>query len=441
MKTFIILKDCGIDILTPMMGKPVVWYMVREMAQAGLNDITLVGSLNCDRTIEELRVLFSGDYSLGKVNTIDEAFDGIAAASDVLVLYGDMPFLTTDTVKVVCEYHERHNKATIVSAVHHPGKHGFDRVFDNEGVLTKIIDDTDSWLPERLKNKIEYANAGVYVFSGSELALGIKQLKEKGLLTDFNIAAVPNILRETGGNVLVCHLRKTLSEFKRVNSYAVLASATDKKRRIINGGHMAAGVRMIDPLTAYIDVDVQIGEGCVIYPSVILEGQCKIGKNTVLGPCTHLSNTIVGEGCTVQQSVATDVKIGDGTTVGPFAYLRANADIGDKCRIGNFVEIKNSKLANGVKMAHLAYIGDADVGKDVNFSCGAITCNYDGKKKHRTTIEEGVFVGSNVNLVAPVTIGKNAFVAAGSTITENVDENALAIARGRQTQKDGWVKQ
>ena len=439
MKTFIVLKDCGIDILTPMMGKPVVWYMVREMAQAGLNDITLVGNLDCTKTIEELRVLFKGEYSLGKVNTIEEAFDGISTVSDVLVLYGDLPFLTTDTVKAVCEYHERHGKATIVSAVHHPGKHNYDRVFDNEGVLTKIIDNTDTWLPERLKKKIEYANAGVYVFSGSELETGIKLLKSKDMLTDFNIAAVPNILREAGNNVLVCQLKKTLSEFKRVNSYAVLASATDKKRRIINGLHMAAGVRMIDPSSVYIDVDTEIGEGSVIYPSVVLEGKCVIGKNTVLGPGTHLTNTIVGDGCFIRQSVAENVKIGSGTTVGPFAYLRQDADIGENCRIGNFVEIKNSKLGREVKMAHLAYIGDADVGSEVNYSCGAITCNYDGKKKYRTTIEEGAFIGSNANLLAPVTVGKNSYVAAGSTITDDVDENALAIARCRQTQKDGWV--
>ena len=440
MKTYIILKDCGIDILTPMMGKPVVWYMVREMAKAGLNDITLVGNLDCTKTIEELKVLFTSDYSLAKVNTIEEAFDEIGASQDVVVLYGDMPFLTTDTVMEVCKYHERHDKATIVSAVHHPGKHNYDRVFDNEGVLTKIIDNTDNWLPERLRRKIEYANAGVYVFSGSELALGIKLLKERELLTDFNIAAVPNILREKGNNVLVCHLKKTISEFKRVNSYSVLATATDKKRRIINRLHMEAGVRMIDPSSVYIDVDVKIEKGCTIYPSVVLEGKCVIGKNTILGPNSHLVNTVVGDGCIVRQSVAENVRIGNGATVGPFAYLRAEAEIGDNCRIGNFVEVKNSKLGSGVKMAHLAYIGDADVGAEVNYSCGAITCNYDGKEKHRTTIRDGAFIGSNTNLIAPVTIGKNSFVAAGSTITDNVDEDALAIARQRQTQKEGWAK-
>ena len=439
MKTFIILKDCGIDVLTPMMGKPVVWYMVRELAKVGLNDVTLVGSLDCTKTIQELRILFKGEYNLDHVSSIEEAFDGICASPAVLVLYGDMPFLTSDTVKTVSEYHERHGRHSIVSAVHHPGVHDFDRVFDNEGVLTKIIDSADTWLPERLKKKIEYANAGVYVFTGSELALGINLLKSKDKLTDFNIEAVPNILRETGKNVLVCHLKKTLSEFMRVNSYAVLASATDKKRRIINGLHMAAGVRMIDPKTVYIDMDVEIEAGSVIYPSVILEGKCRIGKSVVLGPNTHLVNTVVLDGCTVRHSVLENVKIGSSTTVGPFAYLRADADIGDNCRIGNFVEIKNSKLGSGVKMAHLAYIGDADVGADVNYSCGAITCNYDGKKKYRTTIEDGAFIGSNSNLIAPVTIGKNSYVAAGSTITKNVDENALAIARGRQVQKDEWV--
>ena len=250
-----------------------------------------------------------------------------------------------------------------------------------KGLFTKIIDSADTWLPERLKRK-----------------------------------------------------------FRRANTYAKLVSAEDNKRRIINGQHMAAGVRMIDPATVYIDVDVEIEEGSVIYPSVILEGKCRIGKNTVLGPNTHLVNTIVGDECRVRQSVAENVQIGSSTTVGPFAYLRENADIGDNCRIGNFVEIKNSILGSGVKMAHLAYMGDADVGADVNYSCGAITCNYDGKKKYRTTIEDGAFIGSNSNLLAPVTIGKNSYVAAGSTITDDVDEDALAIARGRQVQKDGWIK-
>lgn len=198
------------------------------------------------------------------------------------------------------------------------------------------------------------------------------------------------------------------------------------------------GVEIMDPRTAFIDGDAEIGEGTAIYPSVVIEGRCVIGKNAVIGPFAHLKNAIIGDNCAVRQSAVFDSAIEDGATVGPFAHIRDGAEIGPGCRIGNFVEIKKSGLAGGVKAAHLAYIGDADVGANVNYGCGAITCNYDGKKKHRTAIGEGAFIGSNANLVAPVAIGKNAFVAAGSTITDDVQDGALAIARCRQTEKEGY---
>jgi len=195
---------------------------------------------------------------------------------------------------------------------------------------------------------------------------------------------------------------------------------------------------MIDPTTVFIDESVKIAQDVVLYPGVILEGTCQIESGAVIGPNTHMRNTFVGANANVRQSVACDVKIGEGTEVGPFAYLRNNTIIGEQCRIGNFVEVKNSILGDGVKMAHLAYVGDADVGCGVNYSCGAITVNYDGTHKHRTTIEDGAFIGCNVNLVAPVTVGADAFVAAGSTITDDLPGNALGIARARQVEKLNW---
>jgi len=203
---------------------------------------------------------------------------------------------------------------------------------------------------------------------------------------------------------------------------------------------MENGVRMIDPATTYIDDTVEIAPGVIIYPGCILEGACKIDEGAVLGPYTHMKDTIVGKSSAVRQSVLNSAKIGDETEVGPFAYLRPGAVIGNKCRIGNFVEVKNANLADGVKMAHLAYIGDADVGRNVNYSCGAITANYDGKKKHRTVIADNAFIGSNVNLVAPVEVGEGALVAAGSTITDAVPAECLTIARARQVNKEGRAK-
>jgi len=205
-----------------------------------------------------------------------------------------------------------------------------------------------------------------------------------------------------------------------------------------NSDLIARGVKMMDPASVFVDEKAIVADGAVLYPGVILEGACIIGEGAKIGPNTHLVDTVVKKNARVRQSVAEGAVVGEETEVGPFAYLRPGTVVGNKCRIGNFVEIKNAVLGDETKMAHLAYIGDADVGKGVNYSCGAITANYDGSKKHRTVIKDGAFIGSNVNLVAPVTIGEGAFAAAGSTITNDLPDNSLGIARARQTEKPEW---
>ncbi|MDR1664530.1 MAG: hypothetical protein LBR83_06395 [Clostridiales bacterium] len=222
---------------------------------------------------------------------------------------------------------------------------------------------------------------------------------------------------------------------------AALSISTDKRERAaIIARHIAGGVIILDPDAAYIGADVKISAGAVLYPGVILEGGCEIGSGAVIGPDARLTDTVVKENATVQYSVLNGATVGAETSVGPFAYLRPGAVIGDHCRIGDFVEVKNAKVGNYTKASHLAYIGDADVGEGVNYSCGAITVNYDGKDKHRTVIRDNAFIGCNSNLIAPVEVGENAFVAAGSTVTENVPADALAIARQRQTNKAEWRK-
>ena len=204
--------------------------------------------------------------------------------------------------------------------------------------------------------------------------------------------------------------------------------------------HMKNGVQIIDPQNTYIDADVEIEKGVILHPGTILSGKCCIGKEAVIGPYTQMSDSRVGDRTVVRHSVLESAKIGADCQVGPFAYLRAGTVAGDKCRIGNFVEIKNSIIGDGSKAAHLTYIGDADVGEKVNFGCGVVTVNYDGVNKHRTNVGDGAFVGSNVNLVAPVSVGDGAYVAAGSTIIKDVPADALAISRVReQTIKEGWA--
>ena len=199
------------------------------------------------------------------------------------------------------------------------------------------------------------------------------------------------------------------------------------------------GVTFIDEKTVYIEDGVKIGKGTVIEPSVYLKGNTVIGENVKIGFCTEISNSEIGNNVSIKHSVITDSRIDEGTTVGPFAYIRPNCVVGKNVKIGDFVEIKNSNIGDGTKLSHLTYVGDADVGQHINFGCGTVVVNYDGKKKHRTIIEDNAFIGCNTNLVSPVKVGKNAYTAAGSTITEDVPNNALAIARERQVIKEDWV--
>lgn len=200
------------------------------------------------------------------------------------------------------------------------------------------------------------------------------------------------------------------------------------------------GVKFIDINSAYIDKDVEIGEGTVIYPSVVIEGKTVIGKNCLIGMNTRIKDSVIGDSVDIQSSVIIESKVGDDTHVGPFAYLRPNSTIGKKCKVGDFVEVKNSSMGDGAKASHLTYIGDSDVGKNVNLGCGVVFVNYDGSKKYRSVVKDGAFIGCNSNLVSPVEIGEKAYVAAGSTVTHNVPSGALCVAREKQKNIEGWTE-
>lgn len=211
-----------------------------------------------------------------------------------------------------------------------------------------------------------------------------------------------------------------------------------KDRKEIVDKLKSQGVLFIDEDTVYIGEDVIIGSGSKIYPNVILEGNTQIGENCIIGMSTHIENTKIGDKSEVQMSVVRESEIGSNTTVGPFAYIRPGSKIGNGCKIGDFVEIKNSVIGDKSKASHLTYIGDADVGQGVNFGCGVVLVNYDGEKKYRSSIEDGAFVGCNSNLVSPVTVEKNAYIAAGSTVTKSVSENSLYVARAKGVEKKDW---
>lgn len=225
-----------------------------------------------------------------------------------------------------------------------------------------------------------------------------------------------------------------------MNDKTEFVNAYLKKNSEIVTKHLNNGVVILDPSNTYIDEEVEIGADTVIMPNTHLKGNTKIGSNCEIGPNSIITNMEISDKVKILSSVCTDSFIKSGTTVGPFAYIRPNSHIGENVKIGDFVEIKNSTIDEGTKVSHLTYIGDSDVGKNINFGCGTITVNYDGANKFRTVIEDNAFIGCNTNLVSPVKVGKNAFIAAGSTITDDVEPDSLAIARCRQTVKKDWVR-
>ena len=216
--------------------------------------------------------------------------------------------------------------------------------------------------------------------------------------------------------------------------------AIEKERISRNLRYMEEGVIFIDLKMAYIDEGVRIGRGTTIYPCAVIEGDVTIGENCVIGQNTRIKDSVIGDNTTIQSSVILESRVGSDTTVGPFAYLRPNSNVGSGCKVGDFVEIKNSTLGDGAKASHLTYIGDSDVGERVNLGCGVVFVNYDGSRKYRSVVEDGAFIGCNSNLVSPVHIGRNAYVAAGSTITKDVPEGALYVARARGKSLEGWVE-
>ena len=225
-----------------------------------------------------------------------------------------------------------------------------------------------------------------------------------------------------------------------VNDKVQLAAASKVLRRRINEKLMRDGVTIIDPDSTYIDAEVRIGPDTVVHPGVTIQGSTVIGEGTVLYPGSRIANSTIGSGTTVQNSVILAAHVGDNTTIGPYAYLRPGSDVGSGCRVGDFVEVKNAVISDGAKVSHLSYIGDGEIGEGSNIGCGVVFVNYDGIKKSRTIVGKNTFVGCNANLVAPVTIGDGAYVAAGSTVTHDVAPDALCVARSRQKVIEDWAK-
>jgi bifunctional UDP-N-acetylglucosamine pyrophosphorylase/glucosamine-1-phosphate N-acetyltransferase len=336
---------------------------------------------------------------------------------DVVVLYGDTPLLRGETLAQMREHKQRSaSDLVLLSAqVDVPGI----VVRDAAGKVARIVEVPDA-TPEELA--IRERNTGVYLLDAGLLWKLLERVDDRNAQGELYLTSIVELAVGDGCRVEALALTDP-DEALGVNTRAELALAERRMRERTLNRVMAAGVTIVDPASTYIDVDVQIGNDSLIEPGCVIQGASRIGSGVHLKP-----------GCVIESS-----QIGDDVEIGPNAHLRPNCVIGDGCRIGNFVEVKNSVLGAGVKADHLTYIGDADVGAKASFGCGSIVVNYDGQKKYRTAVGERAFIGCNANLVAPVTIAADAFVAAGSTITSDVPSEALGVARARQKNIEGWV--
>lgn len=423
-------KVCGKSLLG--------WVLDAADAAGSKRNIVVVGHRG-DDVISEFEGRAEFAWQREQLGTGHALMQGMTPLSGergtVMVLYGDTPLISAETLRDALRAHSEGGfAATVITAVT-DNPHGYGRIVRENGQIAKIVEQKDC---DSEQLKICEINSGMYFFDIQKLISALGRIKNDNAQKEYYATDTIEILlagKEKVGTY-TADFRETLG----INDRIQLAEVGKIKNEALVRELMLGGVTVTDPQTLYVSADVSVGIDTVIYPNTVLEGRTKIGANCVIGPNTTLKNSAVGDGTTVENSVVDSGEIGSGTNVGPFAYIRPNSKIGDNIKIGDFVEVKNSTVGDGTKVSHLTYIGDADVGENVNFGCGTVIVNYDGKAKHRTTIGNNVFIGCNTNLVSPVTLSDGAYTAAGSTITGDVPENALAIARAHQTIKEGWAK-
>jgi bifunctional UDP-N-acetylglucosamine pyrophosphorylase/glucosamine-1-phosphate N-acetyltransferase len=347
-----------------------------------------------------------------------------------------VPLLRAETLRGLLAAHQQASAAaTVVTAVVDQ-PYGYGRVIRTEGEIARIVEERDASPDERLVREI---NSGIYAFDLEPLFDALRGIAARNAQGEYYLTDLVGLYRARGlpvGTLIV----EDPAEIRGVNSRRELAEVSTSMRQNKNEQLMAAGVTIIDPATTYIDPEVDVGADTVIHPGVVIQGHSKIGSACEIHGYVRIADSELANRVTVNNfCLIVGARVADGAAIGPFAHLRPATEVGEGAKVGNFVELKKTILGAGSKASHLSYLGDATIGAHVNVGAGTITCNYDGRQKHQTVIEDGAFIGSDSQLIAPVRVGKGAYVGAGSSITQDVPDGALGIGRGRQTNVEGWV--
>ncbi|WP_337018768.1 bifunctional UDP-N-acetylglucosamine diphosphorylase/glucosamine-1-phosphate N-acetyltransferase GlmU [Oceanobacillus massiliensis] len=434
------MKSKLYKVLHPVAGRAMVQHVIDQLNTVKLDKMVTIVGFGADIVKEQI-----GDASefvvqeeqLGTGHAVLQAEHLLKdQEGTTIVACGDTPLITGETFQELFAHHEREGAAATILTAQTENPAGYGRVIRNEtNEVERIVEQKDASESELLVKEI---NTGTYCFNNKALFQALHEVSNDNAQGEYYLPDVIEILRNKSEKVSA-FLTPNFEETLGVNDRTALAQAEKTMRKRINEKHMRNGVSIIDPDHTYIEPDVVIESDVIIHPGTIIKGASTIKTNAEIGPNSEINNCYIGEDTIVKQSVANDSKIGDRVKIGPFAHIRPESNVGNDAKLGNFVEIKKTVLGDNSKVSHLSYIGDADVGSNVNIGCGTITVNYDGTNKFLTTIGDDAFIGCNSNLIAPVTVGKGSYVAAGSTITDDVPEDALSVARARQTNKEGYA--
>jgi len=429
-------------VLHDLCGRPMVMWPVTAALEAGAGKVVVVDSpaRPLEGKLPDTVVVAVQAEANGTAGAVMAATDHLDPDAPVVILSGDVPLVSAAAIKELLQAHEQSAAPATMATTRLADPTGYGRVVRGaDGSVERVVETKapDDATPEALA--IDEVNTGIFCFDGAALIRALPQVAADNAQGELYLPDVLRLLRAEGAQI-EAHVVDDPALVLGVNDQVALAAVRVIAKRQINEEHLRNGVAIIDPATAHIGVDVTIAPDTTIEPFTILLGATRIGAGCTVGPSTTLADCTLHDGVTILNTHAVQAEVHDGATVGPFAYLRPGTVLRARSKVGTFVEVKNSELGEGAKVPHLSYIGDADVGEAANLGASTITANYDGRTKHRTTIGPRVRSGVHVSFVAPVTVGDDAVTAAGSTITNDVPDGALGVARARQKNVEGYAR-
>ncbi|TJX15597.1 bifunctional UDP-N-acetylglucosamine diphosphorylase/glucosamine-1-phosphate N-acetyltransferase GlmU [Tissierella creatinini] len=439
------MKSKEPKVLHKICNKPLLEYVLNACKKADIDKNIVITGHGKDKVVSNFndetivfrdQPIYEGaPYGTGFA--VIQALDEISDESIVTILCGDTPLITEKTLTKLMDYHKKGEfKGTVLTAVLEDAT-GYGRIIRKKsGEIERIVEQKDANEEELLVREV---NSGMYCFEGKSLKDALKKIGNNNAQNEYYLTDVISIMNENGQKVGACIIDDS-KEIQGVNNRVQLSQCELEMRRRINNNLMLSGVTLIDPSTTYIGENVRIGRDTVIYPGCILEGNTVIGEDCIIRSNTRIFDSKIGDGVDIESSLIESSVVEEGSHIGPYAHLRPKSHLGKHVKVGNFVEVKNATLGNDTKASHLSYVGDADVGNNVNIGCGVVFVNYNGREKFRSNIADNAFIGSNSNIVAPINVKEWGYIAAGSTITEDVGEGDLSIARARQVNKPGWVE-